>query len=222
MSDEIYLVANSHIDLSWLWTREETIGKICPETFLNVLNLMDKYPLLCYAQSSAQIYEWLEIHHPEIFSRIREKVKEGKWEIVGGSWVEHNANLLCGESLVRQYLFGKRYFMEKFNVDVKVAWLPDSFGFCWTLPQVLKKCGLDYFLTHKLKWQVERMKPPIPFPHYVFWWESPDGSRVLTYHTVGSYSEDVNAMRMLEQLALLKRRHGLTKLLVLFGRGDHG
>lgn len=222
MSDEIYLVANSHIDLSWLWTREETIGKICPETFLNVLNLMDKYPFLCYAQSSAQIYEWLEAHHPEIFRRIREKIKEGRWEIVGGSWVEHNANLPCGESLVRQYLLGKRYFMEKFNVDVKVAWLPDSFGFCWTLPQILKKCGLDYFLTHKLKWQVERMKPPIPFPHYVFWWESPDGSRVLAYHTVGSYAEDVNPMRMLEQLASLKRRHGLGKLLVLFGRGDHG
>jgi alpha-mannosidase len=222
MSDEIYLVANSHIDLSWLWTRDETISKICPETFVNVLNLMDKYPLLCYAQSSAQIYEWLEVHHPEIFRRIREKVREGRWEIVGGSWVEHNANLLCGESLVRQYLFGKRYFMEKFNVDVKVAWLPDSFGFCWALPQVLRKSGLEYFLTHKLKWQVERMKPPIPFPYYIFWWESPDGSRVLAYHTVGSYSEDVNPMRMLEQLALLKKRHGLNKLLVLFGRGDHG
>ncbi|MBS7617955.1 alpha-mannosidase [Candidatus Bathyarchaeota archaeon] len=222
MSEEIYLVANSHIDLSWLWTREETIGKICPETFTNVLNLMDKYPLLCYAQSSAQIYEWLETYHPEIFRRIREKVKEGRWEIVSGSWVEHNANLLCGESLVRQYLLGKRYFMKKFNVDVKVAWLPDSFGFCWALPQVLKKCGLDYFLTHKLKWQIERMKPPIPFPYYVFWWESPDGSKVLAYHIVGSYAEDVNPIKILEQLALLERRHGLGKLLVLFGRGDHG
>jgi len=119
-------------------------------------------------------------------------------------------------------LYGKRYFKEKFGVDVKVGWLPDVFGFCWTLPQILKRCGIDFFVTHKLKWQVERMKPPIPFPYHIFWWEAPDGSRVLVYHTVGGYGERVDRDRMLRQLEELKRKHGMNVLLVLFGRGDHG
>ncbi|MCD6510652.1 MAG: alpha-mannosidase [Thermoprotei archaeon] len=222
MPDEVYLVGHAHIDLSWLWTREETIREICPRTFRSVLSLMDKYSLFCYAQSSAQLYEWMEEHYPEIFREIKKRVQEGRWEIVGGAWVEHNANLPCGESLVRQYLFGKRYFLRKFGVDVKVAWLPDSFGFCWTLPQILRKCGIEYFVTHKLKWQIERMRPPIPFPYNLFWWEAPDGSRILAYHTVGSYSEDIRPTRLLRQLEELKEKHGIDKLLVLFGRGDHG
>jgi len=222
VNDEIFLISNAHIDLSWLWTRDETIHEICPKTFTSVLNLMEKYPLLCYAQSAAQIYEWMEQYYPKIFEKIKNKIHEGRWEVVGGSWVEHNANLPCGESLVRQYLFGKRYFMKKFGVDVKVAWLPDTFGFCWTLPQILKKCGIDYFVTHKLKWQIERNKPPIPFPYHIFWWEAPDGSKVLAYHTVGGYSESIEPERLLKQLEELKKKHGISKLLVLFGKGDHG
>jgi alpha-mannosidase len=224
--EAIYLVSNAHIDLSWLWTKGETIHEVCPRTFSSVIDLLKSYPTLKFSQSAAQIYEWMELYYPTIFKEIKRKVKEGQWEIVGGSWVEHNATLLCEESLVRQYLVGKRYFMKKFGVDVKIAWLPDSFGFCWSLPQVLKKCGIEFFLTFKLKWQIERMKPPIPFPYHVFWWRSADGSRVLAYHTVGSYSEAlgrkyVDAI-LLAQLEELKRVHGIKHLLVLFGAGDHG
>ncbi|RLE73383.1 MAG: hypothetical protein DRJ45_00285, partial [Thermoprotei archaeon] len=136
MKDTVFLLSHAHIDLSWLWTKEETIHQICPNTFNSVLNLMDKYPFLIYVQSAAQIYVWMEKYYPKLFEKIRDAVEKGRWEIVGGSWDEHNANILCGESLVRQYLYGKRYFMEKFGVDVKVAWLPDTFGFCWTLPQI--------------------------------------------------------------------------------------
>jgi len=220
--DEIWLVSNAHIDLSWLWTKEETIHEICPMTFSSVLRLMKKYPFLIYAQSAAQIYIWMEKYYPEIYENIKKRISEGRWEVVGGSWVEHNANLPCGESLVRQYLYGKRYFKEKFRVDVKVGWLPDVFGFCWTLPQIFKKSGIDFFVTHKLKWQIERMKPPIPFPYYIFWWEAPDGSRVLAYHTVGGYGERIERNRMLRQLEELKKKHSVNLLLVLFGRGDHG
>lgn len=226
MEGSIYLTGHAHIDLSWLWTKGETIHEICPRTFSSVLNLMKKYPFLRYCQSSAQIYEWMENYYPQIFEEVRNNVKEGRWEVVGGSWVEHNANIPCGESLVRQYLFGKRYFLEKFGVDVKVAWLPDTFGFCWTMPQVLKKCGIDYFLTFKLKWQVERTDPPIPFPYYLFWWQAPDGSRVLAHHTVGSYNENLDHAYagdlILAQLEELKRKHEVDKLSVLFGFGDHG
>jgi len=226
MEGTIYLTGHAHIDLSWLWPKSETIHEICPLTFRPLLNLMKRYPILKFSQSSAQIYEWMERYYPEIFEDIKKKVEEGQWEIVGGSWVEHNATIPCGEFLVRQYLFGKRYFMEKFGVDVKVAWLPDTFGFCWSLPQILKKSGLDYFLTHKLKWQIERMKPEIPFPHYLFWWQSADGSEVLGHHTVGSYNMRLNQkyadILMLGQLEELKKTHGINRLLVLFGFGDHG
>ena len=187
MDEELYLVGNSHIDLSWLWTKSETITEVCPKTFNPVLKLLNDYPFLRFSQSSAQLYEWVEKYHPEMYEQIKDRIRDGRWEVVGGSWTEHNATILCEESMVRQYLFGKQYFMNKFGVDVKVAWLPDTFGFCWTLPQIYKKCGIDYFLTHKLKWQIERMKPPIPFPYHLFWWQSADGSKVLAYHTVGNY-----------------------------------
>ena len=218
----VYLVGHAHIDLCWLWSRSETIHDICPRTFTSVLNLMDKYPTFHFSQSSAQVYAWMERYYPKIFEEIRRRIKEGRWEVVGGSWVEHNANIISGESLVRQYLYGKRYFMEKFGVDVKVGWLPDSFGFAWSLPQILRKCGIEYFMTHKLKWQVRRMKPPIPFPYHVFWWQSADGSRVLVYHTVRGYNEDVEAMRILSQLEVLKKTHGVDRLMLVYGRGDHG
>jgi len=222
MKDTVFLLSHAHIDLSWLWTKEETIHQICPNTFNSVLNLMDKYPFLIYVQSAAQIYVWMEKYYPKLFEKIRDAVEKGRWEIVGGSWDEHNANILCGESLVRQYLYGKRYFMEKFGVDVKVAWLPDTFGFCWTLPQIYRKCGIKYFLTHKLKWQIERMKPPIPFPYHVFWWQAPDGSKILAYHTVGGYGGGIDGNRILSQLKVLKNKHDINMLLYLFGRGDHG
>ena len=226
MRGVIYLTGHAHIDLSWLWPKGETIHRICPVTFSKVLKLMKKYPFMIFSQSSAQIYEWMEKYYPEIFEEIKRNVEEGRWEIVGGSWSEHNATIPCGESLVRQYLFGKRYFMERFGVDVEVAWLPDTFGFCWSLPQILKKSGINYFLTYKLKWQIERMKPPIPFPYYLFWWQAPDGSKILAYHTVGSYNERIDQryadVLMLAQLEELKRTHGIDRLLILFGHGDHG
>jgi len=226
LGETIYLTGHAHIDLSWLWTKGETIHKICPVTFSSVLNLMKKYPILKFCQSSAQIYEWMERYYPEIFEEIKRNVKDGRWEIVGGSWTEHNATIPCGESLIRQYLFGKRYFMKKFGIDVEIAWLPDTFGFCWSLPQILKKCGISFFLTYKLKWQIERMRPPIPFPHYLFWWQSLDGSKILAYHTVGSYNERLDRkyadLIMLAQLEELKKTHGINRLLVLFGHGDHG
>ncbi len=226
MKEMICPVGHSHIDLSWLWPRSETIHEICPRTFNAVLRLMERYPFIRFVQSSAQIYEWMEKYYPDTFEFIGRKIEGNQWEIVGGSWVEHNATIPCGESLVRQHLYGKRYFMEKFGVDVKAAWLPDTFSFAWSLPQIYKKCGINYFLTFKLKWQVERMKPPMPFPYFLFWWQSADGSKVLAHHTVGSYNEKLDQrysdMVMLGQLEELKKTHGINRLLVLYGFGDHG
>jgi alpha-mannosidase len=132
-------------------------------------------------------------------------------------WIEPDCNIPSGESLVRQFLYGKRYFTEKFGVDVKVAWLMDSFGYAWTLPQIMKKCGIKYFTTQKLNWNDATL-----FPYNVFHWSSPDGSSVLAHQTVGSYNESVIRKDMIDQLAILSKRHGIDQLLVLFGKGDHG
>jgi len=219
---KIHLIGHAHIDFSWLWPRSETITQVCPLTFKNALNLLRKFPDYYFTQSSAQMYEWMEEFFPEIFEGIKEKVKEGRWEIVGGSWDEHNSNIPCGESLVRQYLYGKRYFRDKFGVDVKVAWLPDVFGYCWSLPQILKKSGIDYFLTLKLKWQIERNDPPLPFPFHIFRWEAPDGSSVLSYHTVAGYSPNIKDDVIKKESEEIKRIHNCDIVMVPFGKGDHG
>jgi alpha-mannosidase len=220
--DEIDLVGYAHTDLSWLWPRSETIHEVCPLTVKSVLRMMKEHPDMVYAQSAAQAYKWMERYYPDLFAEISKKIASGQWEVVGGSWTEHSTNIPSGESLVRQHLYAKRYFKEKFGVDVKVGWLPDSFGFNWNLPQIYRKCGIDYFVTHKLKWEIELNDPPVPFPYHLFWWEGPDGSRVLAYHTVGDYCQEVKPEQMVEYLATLKSVHNVNKLLILYGKGDHG
>ncbi len=219
---EIYLVGHAHIDPSWLWPRSETIHEVCPLTFRSVMRIMGEHPDFIFAQSAAQLYKWMQTYYPDVFQGIKEKVASGQWEIVGGQWVEHNTNIPNGESLVRQHLYAKRFFKDNFGVDVHVGWLPDVFGFNWNMPQIYRKCGIDYFVTHKLKWQVERNNPPVPFPYHLFWWQASDGSRVLAFHTVGDYNQEVIPDEMLQELAELKAKHGVDKLLILFGQGDHG
>ena len=112
-----------------------------------------------------------------MFEQIKQRVKEGRWEVIGGMWVEPDLNMPDGESLVRQILVGKRYFQKNFGADIKIGWNPDSFGYNWQLPQIYKKSGIDYFVTSKLLWATDYTK----FPYRLFWWEAPDGSRLLTY-----------------------------------------
>jgi len=211
-----YFLGHSHIDAAWLWTFRETV-EVFHDTCETILKLMEKYPDFCFSQSSAQYYEWLEEKYPETFEKVKRRVEEGRWEIVGGTWVEPDGNLPSGESLVRQYLYGKRYFKEKFGVDVKIAWMPDSFGYAWTLPQVMRKSGMEFFLTQKMNWNDATL-----FPYYFFKWTAPDGSSILTHQTVGTYSEPVTDTAMLQQMNMLSSRQRLSDLLVLFGRGDHG
>ncbi|MGD1102519.1 MAG: glycoside hydrolase family 38 C-terminal domain-containing protein [Terriglobia bacterium] len=219
---EIDLVGYAHTDLSWLWPHSETIHEVLPLTIKSVLKMIQEHPGMVYAMSAAQAYKWTERYYPDLFTQISKKIASGEWEVVGGSWTEHSTNIPSGESLVRQHLYAKRYFKEKFGVDVKIGWLPDSFGFNWNLPQIYRKCGIDYFVTHKFKHQIDRNDPPVPFPYHLFWWEGPDGSRVLAFHTVGSYSQPVKPEQMLEYLKTLEDKHNVDKLLILYGKGDHG
>src|SRR5581483_1518268 len=144
----IKAVGNSHIDMAWLWPWTETV-EVVRNTFRSVLDLMREYPDFKFTMSSARTYEWMQEKYPDIFAEIEQRVKEGRWEVIGGMWVEPDLNMPDGESLVRQILVGKRYFEKNFGVDVKIGWNPDSFGYNWQLPQIYKRSGIDYFVTQK-------------------------------------------------------------------------
>lgn len=210
-----FMVGHAHIDAAWLWPVQETV-EVCRSTFISLLRVMEERPDFHFSQSSAQYYEWIEKNYPDVFEKIKKRVKEGKWEIVGGMWIEPDCNLPSGESLVRQILYGKRYFLDKFGVDVKVGWLPDTFGFCWTLPQIFKKCGIDYFVTSKLNFETT-----LPLPYSIFWWQGPDGSRILACQTMGPYNH-TSLERLTKELSLLKKCQGINSLLFIYGCGDHG
>src|SRR4029077_4102486 len=150
----IRAVGNSHIDMAWLWPWTETV-EVVRNTFQSVLDLMREYPDFQFTMSSARTYEWMQEKYPDLFKQIEQRVKEGRWEIIGGMWVEPDLNMPAGESLVRQILVGKRYFKQTFGVDVMIGWNPDSFGYNWQLPQIYKKSGMNYFVTQKLLWAHE-------------------------------------------------------------------
>jgi alpha-mannosidase len=208
-----HLVGHAHIDLSWLWRWEETVADIATFTFRGTLAQMDKLPGLTFAQSQAAIYEAVEKDYPELFQRIARKVKEGTWVPVGGMWVEPDLNMPDGESLARQLLYGKRYFLDKFGVDVKVGWNPDSFGHNGQLPQILRRAGIDSYVFERC--------PPGPDPTPFFWWEGLDGSRLLGYVPPGWYLVDLRegVRKILEDA---RKNTGVKDFLLLYGAGDHG
>ena len=212
----VQLTGNSHIDAAWLWPWTETVD-VVRRTFGTALQLMEEYPQLHYAQSAAQYSEWMEQKYPPLFQQTVDFAKQNRWELVGGMWVEPDLNMPDGESLVRQLLIGKRYFRQKYGVDVRIGWNPDSFGYNWQLPQIYKKSGVDYFVTQKMSWNETNQ-----LPLTLFWWQSPDGSRVLTYFPTG-YGGSIEPVRLAYALGLASSHNpGLTEVMNLFGEGDHG
>lgn len=172
---QLFVSGHAHIDLAWLWPFAETQRKI-QRTFGTVLSLMDRYPNFHFNQSSAQAYAFVEQDDPELFKRIQARVKEGRWDLVGGMWVEPDGNLLSGESWARQLLYGQRYFRSRFGKTVQVCWLPDTFGYTANLPQILRQGGIDSFFTTKLNWNETNR-----FPNDLYHWEGIDGSRVIAH-----------------------------------------
>ena len=166
------VTGHAHIDLAWLWPLAETRRK-GRRTFATVLGLMERYPDFTFNQSSAQLYTWIEQEAPDLFARVKERVAEGRWEPIGGSWVEPDCQVTGGEAFVRQLLYGQRAFEAWFGQRSTVAWLPDVFGFSGGIPQLLRGAGLEGFFTIKLNWNEEDT-----FPHDLFTWEGIDGSRV--------------------------------------------
>lgn len=177
-------VGHTHIDVAWLWCYEQTRQKAL-RSFATALKLIERNDDFYFMSSQAQLYDFVKEGNPELFKEIQKRVSEGRWEAEGGMWVESDTNLVSGESLIRQILFGKRYFKENFNVDNKVLWLPDVFGYSAALPQILRKCGMDYFMTTKISWN-EYNK----LPYDTFNWRGIDGSEVLAHFIpTGAYAE---------------------------------
>ena len=212
----IHLTGNAHIDAAWLWPWTETV-EVVRQTFGTALQLMDEYPKYTFSQSAAAYDEWLEQKYPPEFEQIQQRVKEGRWEMVGGMWVEPDLNMPDGESQVRQLLVGKRYFQSRFGVDVRIGWNPDSFGYNWQLPQIYKRSGVDYFVTQKMAWNDTNQ-----LPLKLFWWQSPDGSRVLTYFP-HDYVNEIDPVNMATAFAHARQDNpGTTEMMHLYGIGDHG
>jgi alpha-mannosidase len=216
-SATVCLTGNSHIDAAWLWPWTETVDTV-RRTFGTALQLMNEYPQYTYTQSAAQYYAWIAEKYPQMNEEIKRRIQEGRWEVVGGMWVEPDLNMPDGESQVRSLLIGKRWFQKQYGVDVQIGWNPDSFGYTWQLPQIYKKSGIDYFVTQKLAWNDTNQ-----LPFKLFWWESPDGSKVLTYFPHNYGNGDLNPVRLSNDLATARRQApGLTEMMDLYGVGDHG
>ena len=212
-----HLTGNSHIDAAWLWPWTETVD-VVKRTFGTALQLMYEYPQYTYTQSAAAYNEWMADKYPDMNAEIAKRIKEGRWEIVGGMWVEPDLNMPDGESLVRQLLVGKRWYKQAYGVDVRIGWNPDSFGYTWQLPQIYKKSGVDYFVTQKMTWNDTNQ-----LPFKLFWWESPDGSKVLAYFPHDYANNNLDPTRLAADLAQARQRAtGLTDIMDLYGIGDHG
>ncbi len=168
-------IGHTHIDVAWWWTVEQTREKV-GRSFATVLKLMEEYPNYKFMSSQPQLYAFLKERYPELYAKAKERIEEKRWEPEGGMWLEADCNLTSGESLVRQFIHGKRFFKEEFGVDNRILWLPDVFGYSGALPQIMKKCGIDYFMTTKLAWnQFNKI------PHDTMRWRGIDGSEVLTH-----------------------------------------
>ncbi|WIA99833.1 glycoside hydrolase family 38 C-terminal domain-containing protein [Curtobacterium sp. MCBA15_012] len=210
-------VGHAHIDSAWLWPVRETVRK-CARTFSNVLDLMDRDPDFTFACSSAQQYAWIRDGYPSIWARITQRVAEGRWIPVGGMWVESDTNLPGGEALARQFVAGKRFFLEEFGVDTPEAWLPDSFGYTGALPQIVRAAGSKWFVTQKPSWNETNV-----IPHTSFHWEGIDGSRVLTHlPPADTYNSDVSAADLHRGERQNKERGVANTSMLLYGFGDGG
>lgn len=174
---EYTIFGQSHLDMAWLWPVDETLRKTA-RTYSNQLALMEEYPEYQFLLCEPPILETLKALYPNVYHRVQEKFAQGAFIPEGALWIESDTNIPSGESLIRQFVRGKRWFRQEMNVDSRMAWMPDTFGFSAVLPQIMKKCGVPYFATQKLLRQDPEAEP---FPYNVFWWEGLDGSRVLSH-----------------------------------------
>jgi len=213
---KLLLSGHSHIDTAWLWALRETKRK-CGRTFSTVLKYMEEYPYYSFSQSQPQLYEFTKKHYPTIYEEIKKRVKERRWEPVGAMWVEQDSNISSGESLVRQAVYGNRFFRKEFGIHSRTCWLPDAFGFCWSLPQILKKAGVDFFATTKIDWS-EYNK----FPYSLFMWKGIDGTEIMSIMPPLNYNGQLVPKDCRAQWDQFKQKDQYDEVLYSFGHGDGG
>ncbi|MFC5529932.1 alpha-mannosidase [Cohnella yongneupensis] len=214
---EVSAIGHAHIDLAWLWPIRETVRKGA-RTFATALRNMEEYPDYVFGASQPQLYQWMKDQYPELYEQVKERIKEGRWEAQGAMWVEPDTNVSGGEALIRQILYGKRFFQQEFGKEMKVLWLPDVFGYSGSLPQLLKKSGVDYMMTQKLSWSAYNAHP-----HHSFFWEGIDGTRVLTHLPPEDTYNSPAAPRSLVKIeSSYLDRNVSGHALMLFGIGDGG
>lgn len=231
-SDEVIAncIGHTHIDVAWMWRLEQTRAKAV-RSFTTELALMDEYPEHRFSSSQPQLYQYVKEDAPEVYERIKERVKEGRWEVEGGMWLEADCNLTSGESLVRQILHGKRFMKEEFGVDSHVLWLPDVFGYSAALPQILKKTGIDTFVTSKIHWSETNH-----LPYDTFMWKGIDGTEVFTQfilcgfdnsklgdgETMSTYVGQIMPTSLAKGWELYQQKNLNNEILMSFGYGDGG
>jgi alpha-mannosidase len=217
---KVALTGHAHIDYVWLWPQEETVRKAL-RTFGTQVQLMDRYPSFRFNQSQACLYADVEAADPDLFGELRRQVREGRWEPVGGMWVESDTNMPSAEGFNRQFLYGQSYFRSRFGLACRTVWLPDTFGFSAVLPQLFLAAGLDSMLTIKVAWNEKN-----PLPDNIFRWQGLDGSRVLV-HTFeagafGGYNMELSPRAVQDVWRNLKNKTLHDETLASYGYGDGG
>jgi len=214
---ELHAFGHAHIDVAWLWPLAETERKVA-RTAANQLEILGSYSEYVFLQSQAQLYVMLRDRYPDIYDRVRDKVSTGQWNVEGSAWVEPDTNITGGESLIRQFIYGKRYFQEEFGCDTRIFWEPDVFGYSAALPQIMCGCGIPYFATQKIMWGYNDGDP---FPYNDFVWQGIDGSQVLA-HIFHGYGYETSPKHLIEAWASRAQKSGTTGLMLPFGYGDGG
>jgi alpha-mannosidase len=214
--DKLTLVGQSHIDTAWLWPLRETRRKV-GRTWSTVLRLMEQYPEFIFQASQPALYQFAKENHPDIWRQIKNRVKEGRWEVCGACWVEQDNNVPSGEALVRQFLYGNRFIEKEFGFRSKTAWLPDAFGFPWTLPQIMKKAGIEYFYTIKISWSEFTQ-----FPYGFFQWQGIDGSRINAIMPPENYNGNPIPRDCINQRASFQEKERVDETIFPIGYGDGG
>lgn len=221
-------VGHTHIDCAWLWTLGQTREKV-QRSFSTVINLMKQYPEYKFMSSQPLLYQFLKEEAPEVYEDVKKMVKEGRWECEGAMWVEADCNLPSGESLVRQIVYGKDFFMDEFGVDSRVLWLPDVFGYSAALPQILRKSGVDWFVTSKISWNDTNM-----MPYDTFKWEGIDGTQINTYFLTAqdlnkngidrytSYNGNTRSPQIAGTYKRYQQKELSDKTMLTYGHGDGG
>ena len=212
-----YAIGNSHLDLAWLWPMQETYRKTA-RTFAAQLRLIEQYPEYKYLQSQPAAYEMCRQYYPELFDRIKEAIKGGQWIAEGAMWVEPDTNMASGEALIRQLLYGKKYYKEELGVDSIVLWLPDTFGYTAALPQILIGCGVKYLVTQKIFWSYNEGDT---FPYHYFTWEGMDGSKITAFLPT-SYTYRTDPSQLDEVWKGRSQVRDLDAFLLPYGYGDGG